>query len=222
MRTPRQVARTLSHAFAGLGLATIAATGAGAQTAPPGSVVGKALQVTPYAGYMIFGHLMDGPLGTSLTSAPAPVFGAQLGLTIAPGVALIGNVAHASSNLQIGVPFLGGVSVGSTSALVADGGLQLSLPMKTSGLPITPFVQAGAGAIHWNIDAADQFIHTSATSFAGNVGAGLDLSLGSSMGLRFLAKDYISKFDAQQATSLNVSGSQSHNWSLTAGLRLDF
>lgn len=222
MRTPSSVARGLAHALTGLGIATALAATAAAQGAPARAGVGKALEVTPYAGYMIFGHLIDGPLGTSLTSAPAPVFGAQLGLTIAPGISLIGNVAHASGDLQAGIPFLGGVRVGSTSATIADGGLQLSLPMKTSGLPIAPFVQAGAGAIHWNIDAADQFVHTSSTSFAGNVGAGLDVSLGSSVGLRLLAKDYISKFDAKEATGFNISGTQSHNWGLTAGLRLAF
>ena len=33
--------------------------------------------VTPYGGYMMFGDIVDGPLGTSLTSSSGPVYGAQ-------------------------------------------------------------------------------------------------------------------------------------------------
>src|ERR1044071_1033159 len=46
----------------------------------PGS--GPVLHVSPYAGVMVFGDYIKGPLGTSVSNAPAPVYGAQVGLSL--------------------------------------------------------------------------------------------------------------------------------------------
>jgi hypothetical protein len=35
-----------------------------------------------------------------------------------------------------------------------------------------------------------------------------------------MAKDYIGKFDAREATSVNVNTGTAHNWTLSAGVRL--
>lgn len=220
MRTRLTVAR-LAGALASL--AIVAAT-AGAQvvsTERSGpATTGSSVEVTPYGGYMVFGHFIDGPLGTSLSSGAAPVYGAQLGLALAPGVKLVGNVAHAAGDLKIGIPFLGGINAGSTSALMADGGLQLSIPSMSAAY--APFVQAGVGAMRWNVNLGSTSLQTTSTSLTGNLGAGLDLNFGPSIALRFMAKDYISKFDFKQATSLDISGKTTNNWALTAGLRLGF
>jgi len=61
-----------------------------------------------------------------------------------------------------------------------------------------------------------------ATNTAWNAGVGVDVPLMQNVGLRLLAKDYIGKFDFNQATSLNVDAKTSHNIALTAGLRLGF
>ena len=185
-------------------------------------IAGNALEIAPYGGYMMFGNFIDGPLGTSLSSSAAPIYGAQLGLPLIPGVKLIGNIAHASGDLKIGVPFLGGISAGKTSALMMDGGLQLSLPSAGSRLPYVPFLQAGVGATRWNIDLGSTGLQTNSTNLTGNVGAGLDLTLAPTVALRFMAKDYIGKFDFKQATSLNVSGKTANNFAVTAGLKVDF
>jgi len=186
------------------------------------TVAGNALEIAPYGGYMMFGNFIDGPLGTSLSSSPATLYGAQLGLPLMPGVKLIGNIAHASGDLKIGIPFLGGISAGKTSALLMDGGLQLSMPETGSRLAYVPFLQAGIGATRWNIDLGSTGLTTTSTNLTGNVGAGLDLKLAPTMALRFMAKDYIGKFDMKQATQLNVSGKTANNWAVTAGLRVDF
>src|SRR5450432_1897665 len=52
-------------------------------------VTGTMFEATPYAGYMIFGDYLSGPLGTSITNAPAPIVGLQLGMRIAPNVSII-------------------------------------------------------------------------------------------------------------------------------------
>ena len=178
-------------------------------------------QVTPYAGYMVFGDMLTGPFGTSLSSANGAVYGAQLNVKLTRGIALVGNVARASADMQAGIPFLGGVDVGSSSAWLYDGGLQLTLPGTAGGLlPIRPFVQVGAGAIRYDVASGPVTVNT--TSFAGNAGIGAELALSRNFGVRVMAKDYIGRFDVQEATSLPVKGEVSHNFALSAGLTLGF
>lgn len=217
----------LARAAAGVLASLLAvAAPAGAQLASSASsaattVAGKSLDVTPYGGYMLFGHFIDGPLGTSLGSSAAPVYGAQLGLALMPGVKLVGNVAHASGDLKVGLPILGGINAGTTSAFVMDGGLELSLPTPSAAI-YTPFVQAGVGAMRWSVDLGSTGLVAKSSNLAGNLGAGLDVNLGPSMAIRLMAKDYIGKFDFKQATSLDVSGKTANNWAMTAGLKLAF
>jgi hypothetical protein len=98
-----------------------------------------------------------------------------------------------------------------------DAGLRLRLPI--SGLVgISPFVQAGAGAMRQNLRVDP--VATHATNFAYNVGAGVDVPLGQRLGLQLMAKDYIGKFDAREATSVNVGAKTAHNWTVSAGVRL--
>jgi len=196
------------------------ASTASAQSAPS-AATGTEFELTPYAGYMIFGDYLKGPLGTSVSNAPGAIYGAQLGMKLAPNISLIGNVGSTSSDIQAGNPFLGGYSIAHSSTLLYDGGLQLDQPLTTaSGISLKPFAQVGAGAMHYNIDAS--ILQTSATNFAANVGLGADIGLGQSLGLRLMAKDYIGKFNFQGATQLDVQGATAHNFALSAGLRFDF
>ncbi|HJX87080.1 MAG TPA: hypothetical protein VJ277_05890, partial [Gemmatimonadales bacterium] len=96
--------------------------------APKTPLAAQTLGITPYAGYMKFGNMVDGPFGTNVRAAGAPVYGAELQLGLVPGLALVGNVAYAKSDLQIGAPVIGGLSVGESSALMYDAGLRLHLP----------------------------------------------------------------------------------------------
>src|ERR1043166_8417157 len=176
----------------------IAATAAG-QAAPSGTV----LHVSPYAGYVVSSDYFKGPIGTSLTNSSGPLYGAQVGLSMSPTISLVGNLAYSTGSIQVGVPFLGGISVGNTSMLIYDGSVQLDLP--TSGknaLGFLPFVQAGVGAILYEID--ESLLHTNATNAALNLGLGADVALGRGLALRLLAKDYIGKFDFKEATSFDI------------------
>ncbi len=170
--------------------------------------------ITPYAGYMRFGNLVDGPLGTTVGGAGGPVYGAEATLGLVPGLALVGNVGYASSDLDVGLPVVGGLSVGKSSALLYDAALRLSLPVPA----LHPFVQAGAGAMRQEVDVAG--VATHGTNFAYNLGAGVEVPIGPRLGLQLMAKDYIGKFDAREATSANLSPETAHNWSVSAGVRL--
>ncbi len=179
------------------------------------------LSLTPYAGYMVFGDFLEGPVGATLSNANGMVYGAQLGVNLTRNIALVGNVARASADLEVGVPFLGGFSVGNSSAWLYDGGIQLSAPLGgLSVLPITPFVQVGAGAIRFDVENA--LLRTDATNFAFNAGVGADIGITPNLGLRLMAKDYMGKFDFEEASSLDLGGKLAHNWALSAGVKLAF
>ncbi|MDB4890215.1 MAG: hypothetical protein JWL61_2070 [Gemmatimonadetes bacterium] len=218
--------RTASFALAGLvaGALSFAPAASFAQSrsgarAPVAST--PLFDITPYAGYMVFGDFLSGPLGTSLSNAPAPIYGAQLGMKIAPNVSMIGNLAAATSDIKIGVPILGGLSVAHSSMVFYDAGLQLDIPVTSAyGATFSPFVQAGVGGMHYDI--SQSLVSTTATNLAGNIGAGADIAMGRNVGLRLMAKDYIGKFDFQEATSFDVNSGTTHNIALSAGLRFSF
>ncbi|CAN5797929.1 hypothetical protein BH24GEM1_BH24GEM1_03740 [soil metagenome] len=185
-----------------------------AQSVRPGS-----FGITPYAGYMKFGNLVDGPLGTTVRAAAGPILGAEATVGVTRGLALVGNVAYASSDLEVGLPVVGGLSFGRSSALLYDAALRLSVPLNAGGSGgISPFVQAGAGAMRQEIEVAP--VATKSTNFAYNVGAGVNVPLGPRLGLQVMAKDYIGKFDAREATAVNANTRTTHNWTLSAGVRL--
>ena len=183
---------------------------------------GTVFHVSPYVGYMVFGDYIKGPLGTSVSNAPGALYGTQVGLSLTPNLSLIGNVAYTTSDIKVGVPILGGVGIGNSSTLLYDAGLEYNLGRMSSGtIPLSPFVQAGVGAMKYNINAAS-ILQTNATNFAGNIGLGADVTLAKGMAVRLLAKDYIGKFNFQDATGLGLNGDVSHNLAFSAGLRFDF
>ncbi len=179
------------------------------------------VQIAPYAGYYYAGNLADGPLGTSLSGGSGPLYGMQLAVPITKSLSLLGNAAYADGNLRVGVPILGGFDVGSAKTWLFDGGIQLNAPTLTRGRgALVPFAQAGVGAARHAIDVSG--LSSRSTNFVWNAGLGVDVALGSSVGLRLLAKDYVGKFDMQEATGFDVSSKSRDNWSFVAGLTFTF
>jgi hypothetical protein len=175
------------------------------------------VEVTPYAGYMLFGDFVDGPLGTSIGNAGGALIGAQLGVALTPNVAVVGNVARASGDIDLGIPFLDGITVGSSSAWMFDGALQLALPLAETAFK--PFVQLGAGAMRHSVKIG---LSSDATNFVGTVGAGADVGLTRNIGLRLMAKDYIGRFDVREATTIDYKPDITHNIGLSAGVKIAF
>jgi hypothetical protein len=172
--------------------ATISPLTASLVAQAPGS--GTVLHVSPYAGYMVFGDYLKGPIGTTISNAPAAVYGAQVGLSLSPSLSVVGNFGYSASDIKVGVPFLGGLSVGHSSMMLYDADLEYNLGTAKGGaMPFAPFIQAGAGAMRYKID--ESILTTNATNFAGNVGLGADVTLGRGMALRVLGKDSIRKFN---------------------------
>lgn len=187
--------------------------------AAPGG--GPRIELAPYAGYMVFGDYADGPLGTRLTSANGTILGAQLGLKLTPNIALVGHLGRASSELQVGAPIIGGIGVGSSEVWLYDASLQLSAGGLGAGVTaVRPFVQLGVGGARHELGAIG--LSTNATNLTFNAGLGADVDLTPSIGLRLMAKDYVGRFDVQQATAIDVESDLRHNFAFSVGLRLGF
>ncbi|HZK79009.1 MAG TPA: hypothetical protein VFC35_08875 [Gemmatimonadaceae bacterium] len=176
--------------------------------------------ITPYGGYMVFGDILNGPLGTRLTSSAASVYGAQVNLPIGSSLSIVGNLAYSQPNLQVGIPILGGIDFGKSDVWMYDAGLQFSAPVITGQRSIIPFVQAGVGGMKYNLQVSG--VNTNASNLAFNAGIGADLPLAQNIGLRVMAKDYIGKFDVNEATSLDYTAKSSNNVALSVGLKLGF
>lgn len=178
-------------------------------------------RITPYVGYMTFGNLATGPIGTRISNQSTAVYGAELGIDVSPNVALVGNIGYADSNIRVGLPIIGGISIADSKILMYDGGVQLRLPATTAlGTGLVPFVQGGAGAIRYEIRTGP--LETKTTNFAVNAGGGVDVQLSRAIGVRGMVKDYIGKFDFKEATSLNLNSKVAHNWVYSVGLNLGF
>ena len=65
-------------------------------------------------------------------------------------------------------------------------------------------------------------LNRSASNVAFNAGVGADIPLAQNLGLRLFAKDYIGKFDVNEAAGVDYEAQTSHNFALSAGLKLQF
>jgi hypothetical protein len=176
--------------------------------------------VSPYAGYMMFGDIVDGPLGTKLTNSSGAVYGIQGNLPLGSTLSVVGNVGYSEPDLRFGVPILGGINFGKSQVWMYDAGLQFSAPTMRGDRAITPFLQVGAGGMHYNVQVAG--LSRTASNLAFNAGVGADIPLAQNLGLRLFAKDYIGKFDVNEAAGIDYAAKTSHNIALSAGLKLQF
>lgn len=176
--------------------------------------------IAPYAGYMVHGAWYDGPLGSDLTASSAPVVGAQVGVALIKGVSLTGNVAYSSGDLEVGLPILGGLSVGTNKMWMYDAALELGGLTSKQQTGVAPFVQAGIGGI--TNDISNSLLNVRSTNLAYIAGVGVDMRMSRSLALRLQARDYIGRFDSKDAIGFKVEGNMAHNWALSAGVKLAF
>ena len=176
--------------------------------------------ITPYAGYMMFGDIIDGPLSTTLSTSSGSVFGAQANLPLGSVLSIVGNVGYSEPELRFGLPVVGGIKFGKAEVWMYDAGFQLAAPSVSGERKISPFVQLGAGGMSYDVNVSG--FSRKATNLAVNAGLGVDVPLGSNLGVRLFAKDYIGKFDIQEAAGVDYEAKTSHNIALSAGLKLSF
>jgi len=191
---------------------------AAAAAAPLAAQSRPAVEVTPQIGAIVFGDMWKGPVGTSLSSANGTFYAAQLAFNVTDALALVGSVGGAQTDLRAGLPILGGVRVGESETLLYDAGLQLRL--RGAGAGTIPFIEGGIGGSRTRIRVGPVDVRASNPAY--HVGAGVDLDLSPSFGLRLMARDYIGRFDFEDAILLDVESRTAHNLALTAGIRVGF
>ena len=176
-------------------------------------------RITPYVGFLASGSIANGPFGFQVGNAGAPVVGLQVGLNVTPNIAIVGNIGYADSQLEAGLPIIGGYSLADSRILMYDGGVQLRFPVTAgSGTGIVPFIEGGVGGIRNEVTVGP--VRTTSTNVAVIAGGGVDLQLTNSFGLRLMAKDHMSRFDYGEAIGLPNEGRKAHNWVLGLGLNL--
>ncbi len=210
---------SIARITAAVALSTFATSFALTPSAHAQSTLGQGASITPYAGYLVTGDWYDGPVGTTLSTANAPIIGAQLSMPLVSGLSLTGNVGFASSDVRVGLPIIGGVNVGRNRVWVYDAGLELGgLSRTKSG--IAPFVLGGIGGM--TNDMQNALFSTASTNLMYAAGVGVDIGFSRNLALRIQAKDYIGRFNSQQAVGIGSRSNLTHNWALSGGVKLIF
>jgi hypothetical protein len=204
------------YLWAALGALALLPATAHAQGASSVTLSRGVFAVAPYAGYLISESFIEGPLDATLGTVGAPVFGVQVGLPLASFASLVGSVGYASGDLEVGLPFVGGVSIGDSNALLADAALELRVP----GGRLVPVLQLGGGALRRELTVAG--VSADATDYVITGGIGADLPIVPSLSLRLFAKDYWGKSDFGGIGDLRARTGDLHNVALTAGLQFTF
>ena len=184
-----------------------------------------AIGLTPYGGYMMFGDnfSVGAGSGASFASNNSFVAGAELGLNLGKSFSIVGNVAYSKPNWDIGNATAPATSVGA-SIWLFDGALRLRFPLAEDsdvGPRFVPFIQAGAGGIHYSLDN-NPFGADGNTNFAFNAGAGADIRFARSFGIRLMAKDYVTSLSWSNTSNVDLSSNTSNNWAFTLGLVLGY
>jgi hypothetical protein len=199
-----------------------------------------AFQITPYIGYIDFGHYVRGPLGNNIALKNGPVYGGQVSLSLTRNVAIYGELGYASSDQSVTPYGYGGAFSGRNSGFwLYDGGLQLMAPFKAEDRHwVVPFVQVGAGGVNYRLYNYNTNNTATDARFAWNGGVGLDYHFTRQVGIRLMAKDYIAMFTVKHTevvngmpslppgtnpTTIQVNAqTNNNNYAFTAGLNIGF
>ncbi|MGH7717904.1 MAG: outer membrane beta-barrel protein [Gemmatimonadaceae bacterium] len=208
----------MNKILVGAALLAVSAASLPAQSTYP--MTGKVFQITPYAGYMVFGDYFETSNGVEFSNDNSSIVGAQATIQVVPAVALYGNFGYAKSNWTFENFFGAGgdLELDDVGIWLFDGGLQLRVP---TGGTFSPFAQVGAGAFRYTLDT-DDIASDGQTNFAFNAGVGFDYQLTRALGLRLMAKDYITSLEWDDPDEVSIRDNTAHNFGFSLGLNLGF
>ena len=175
---------------------------------------------------MIFGDHFETGNGVEYSNKNGAIFGAQAGIDMSKNLSLIGNFGYSKTNYTFEFtgtrPDVNGSDVG---IWLYDANLQFKAPFMTPTASFGPFVQLGLGALKFSTDDND-FGSSGSTNVAYNAGLGFDATV-RGLGLRIMAKDYISSFQWDEFQNANdpndiQDATISHNFAITAGFKIGF
>lgn len=196
-----------------------------AQSGQPVTSGRGSLYVGPYIGYMIFGDLFESNDGrTEYTNENGVLYGVQTGFSFSPNISLLGNLAYNKSKFQYETGNIATNASGDVGVFLYDAGLQFRLPFEQRDSWIAPFLQVGAGAIRYTQDA-ERFNSKAQTDVQFNAGIGADFQWRESIGIRLMAKDYITSLNWSNDNNIGtdvMKGQTANNWAISAGLNFGF
>lgn len=199
-----------------------------------------AFQISPYVGYMDFGHYIGngsgvGPFSQNQELPNGPIYGGEVSLSLTRYVAVYGELGYATSSQRVTPYGTASVFSGNTSAVwLYDGGLQLMAPFRAEDRHwLVPFVQVGAGGIDYRLYDYTTNGTNHDARFAWNGGVGFDYHFTRQVGLRLMAKDYIAMFNVPRSVVVVAPGGgtmtqqikaqdNNNNYAFTAGLNIGF
>ena len=179
--------------------------------------------LTPYVGYMNFGDYFETSNGVEFSNENGALYGAQAQLDLGRYISILGNFGYSSSKFTFENYFGANndQNLNDVGVWLYDGNLQLRVPMPEGAAGgLSPFVQAGAGAIRWSSDN-DDITSESSTNAAFNFGGGVDWQIGK-LGIRLMAKDYVTSLDWSDFGEVQLEDRKAHNLAFTAGFKIGF
>lgn len=187
------------------------------------SAVTPVFQLSPYVGWMMFGNYFRRSDDVVFSNQDRPVYGAQATIHLSPYVALVGNFGYSRSRWTFKNYFGPGqdLNLRRVGVWLFDGDLEFRLPHATgSTSSIAPFVQLGAGGIRYTANAGS--IDQGNTNFAFNAGLGIDIQASRAIGVRLMAKDYLTSLKWTDVTRVSINDRTSNNVALSLGLNIGF
>lgn len=217
--------------------AVAAPAAAHAQVTTPGDTIGGmavtkghgSFYVQPYVGYMFFGEFAKLSPTASQSYDNAALFGVQAGYSFSPNWSVLGNFGYSKTKGELKLEDNPNAATsGDLGITVYDVNLQGRLPFIVGGTnsTISPFAQVGVGAFKISPDFED--VSKGPTNVAFNFGGGVDFQLTPVLGLRVMAKDYVTSLDWKELDDVdnefraNKKNNVAHNVGLSAGLNIGF
>src|SRR5262245_50084463 len=172
--------RLIRFGFSGFTVLAFAASSVAAQVPHSSSITITRgdFSISPYVGYLVSQKFIDGPFNSTLGTVSAPMYGVQASLPLAPSASLVGAIGYSSGDLRVGVPILGGVSVGNTNTWVFDASVELRATGWGTG-GFVPVAELGGGALRREVSIAN--VSASTTDFMVSGGLGADIPLSSNI-----------------------------------------
>ena len=179
--------------------------------------------LSPYVGYMNFGDYFETSNNIEFSNENGALYGAQAQLDLGRFFSLYGNFGYTSSKFTFENYYGAGqaLNLNDVGVWLYDGGVQLRMPIsRDASSGISPFVQAGGGAIRYSSEN-DDIRSSSSTNAAFNFGGGIDWQFGK-VGIRLMAKDYVTSLDWTDFDNVELDDRKAHNWGFTAGFKIGF
>lgn len=179
--------------------------------------------ISPYVGYMNFGDYFETSNNIEFSNENGALYGAQAQLDMGRFFSLYGNFGYTSTKFRFENYFGSGqaLNLNDVGVWLYDGGVQLRMPIaQGASRGISPFVQAGGGAVRYSSDS-DDIQSSSSTNAAFNFGGGIDWQVGK-LGIRLMAKDYVTSLDWTEFDNVELDDRKAHNWGFTAGFKIGF